>query len=79
MNRPNCRHFGVRQPFRLRGAPKRRSGATAAGAFEWMQPCESGGGRRTATLNASSLRFRASMPLVDAGALRPYFRHDFYE
>jgi hypothetical protein len=25
--------FGVRQPFRLCGAPKRRSGATAAGAF----------------------------------------------
>ena len=25
--------FGVHQPFRLRGAPKRRSGATAAGAF----------------------------------------------
>src|ERR671931_1891904 len=25
--------FGLRQPFRLRGAPKRRFGATAAGAF----------------------------------------------
>ena len=27
-----AKRLGVRQPFRLRGAPKRRSGATAAGA-----------------------------------------------
>jgi len=33
--------FGVHQPFRLRGAPKRRSGATAAGALKAAE------GRRT--------------------------------